>query len=222
MSRKKAVKGKGSSKSPKASPSSGRDGGRTGKGLAAAAAPSSGLVYPSRPSLSNSGEFYDISFKVMLVGDSGVGKTCLLVRFKDGAFLAGSFISTVGIDFRVSPRTHACMHSQWKCVQESTELRCLDVLVVAALANFMLLGSSSKIPITAQSDTAVWKNLPLGGILSPVLLMLSSTAIYSRTSVTVERELFKCGFINKSEFDVEKSTAAPQVTVVTGEDEIYN
>lgn len=37
----------------------------------------------------------------MLVGDSGVGKTCLLVRFKDGAFLAGTFISTVGIDFRV-------------------------------------------------------------------------------------------------------------------------
>ncbi|XP_042253782.1 ras-related protein Rab-26 isoform X2 [Thunnus maccoyii] len=100
MSRKKAVKGKGTSKSPKASPSGGRDSGRTGKGLAAAAAPSSGLVYPSRPSISNSGEFYDIAFKVMLVGDSGVGKTCLLVRFKDGAFLAGSFISTVGIDFR--------------------------------------------------------------------------------------------------------------------------
>ncbi|XP_024913492.1 ras-related protein Rab-26-like [Cynoglossus semilaevis] len=99
MSRKKAVKGKGScSKSPKASPSSS---GRSGKSLTAAASPSSGLVYPSRPSISNSGEFYDIAFKVMLVGDSGVGKTCLLVRFKDGAFLAGSFISTVGIDFRV-------------------------------------------------------------------------------------------------------------------------
>uniref|UniRef100_A0A3Q2D219 small monomeric GTPase n=1 Tax=Cyprinodon variegatus TaxID=28743 RepID=A0A3Q2D219_CYPVA len=97
MSRKKAAKGKGSSKSPKPSPSSGR----TAKGLAAAGAPSSALVYPSRPSISNSGEFYDIAFKVMLVGDSGVGKTCLLVRFKDGAFLAGSFISTVGIDFRI-------------------------------------------------------------------------------------------------------------------------
>ncbi|XP_048248529.1 ras-related protein Rab-37-like isoform X8 [Haliotis cracherodii] len=36
----------------------------------------------------------------MLIGDSGVGKTCLLVRFKDGTFLSGSFISTVGIDFR--------------------------------------------------------------------------------------------------------------------------
>ncbi|XP_068610452.1 ras-related protein Rab-26-like [Brachionichthys hirsutus] len=94
MSRKKTAKG--SSKSPKSSPSSGR----TGSGRAAAAAPSSGPVYPSRPSLSSSGEFYDVAFKVMLIGDSGVGKTCLLVRFKDGAFLAGSFISTVGIDFR--------------------------------------------------------------------------------------------------------------------------
>lgn len=36
----------------------------------------------------------------MLVGDSGVGKTCLLVRYKDDTFLSGSFISTVGIDFR--------------------------------------------------------------------------------------------------------------------------
>ena len=72
MSRKKAVKGKGGSKSPKASPSSGRDGGRTGKGLAAAAAPSSGLVYPSRPSLSHSGEFYDIAFKVSRVQDKNL------------------------------------------------------------------------------------------------------------------------------------------------------
>lgn len=51
----------------------------------------------SRQSVS---EYFDISCKVMLIGDSGVGKTCLLVRFKDGAFLSGSFISTVGIDFR--------------------------------------------------------------------------------------------------------------------------
>lgn len=30
-----------------------------------------------------------------------MGKTCILVRFKDGAFLGGNFIATVGIDFRV-------------------------------------------------------------------------------------------------------------------------
>ncbi|XP_055376279.1 ras-related protein Rab-37 isoform X1 [Condylostylus longicornis] len=45
-------------------------------------------------------EIFDIFGKVMLLGDSGVGKTCLLVRFRDGTFLGGNFISTVGIDFR--------------------------------------------------------------------------------------------------------------------------
>ncbi|CAG9585666.1 unnamed protein product [Danaus chrysippus] len=43
---------------------------------------------------------YDVFGKVMLLGDSGVGKTCMLVRFRDGTFLAGNYISTVGIDFR--------------------------------------------------------------------------------------------------------------------------
>ncbi|KAG8446338.1 hypothetical protein GDO86_013971, partial [Hymenochirus boettgeri] len=37
---------------------------------------------------------------VMLLGDSGVGKTCFLIQFKDGAFLSGTFLATVGIDFR--------------------------------------------------------------------------------------------------------------------------
>ncbi|XP_023675466.1 uncharacterized protein [Paramormyrops kingsleyae] len=36
----------------------------------------------------------------MLLGDSAVGKTCFLVQFKDGTFLAGNFIATVGIDYR--------------------------------------------------------------------------------------------------------------------------
>ncbi|XP_049417231.1 ras-related protein Rab-26-like [Epinephelus fuscoguttatus] len=102
MSRKKTSKGKAGSSSPSAGSPTGK--GTTTAGKAARSSPGivqmNGVVHPSRPSISNSSEFYDIAFKVMLVGDSGVGKTCLLVRFKDGAFLAGSFISTVGIDFR--------------------------------------------------------------------------------------------------------------------------
>ncbi|XP_023316863.1 ras-related protein Rab-37 isoform X4 [Trichogramma pretiosum] len=42
----------------------------------------------------------DLQCKVMLLGDSGVGKTCLLTRFRDGKFLSGNYITTVGIDFR--------------------------------------------------------------------------------------------------------------------------
>ena len=37
-----------------------------------------------------------------MLGDSAVGKTCLMVRFNEDVFMSGNFISTVGIDFRVS------------------------------------------------------------------------------------------------------------------------
>ncbi|CAP32926.2 Protein CBR-RAB-37 [Caenorhabditis briggsae] len=42
-----------------------------------------------------------IIVKVMILGDSCTGKTCLLIRYKDGAFLNNNFISTVGIDYRL-------------------------------------------------------------------------------------------------------------------------
>lgn len=38
-------------------------------------------------------------FKIVLVGDTCVGKTCLLLRFADDAFQS-NFVSTIGVDFR--------------------------------------------------------------------------------------------------------------------------
>ena len=43
---------------------------------------------------------YDHLFKLLLIGDSGVGKTCILFRFSDDAFNT-TFISTIGIDFKI-------------------------------------------------------------------------------------------------------------------------
>uniref|UniRef100_A0ABI7YSW9 small monomeric GTPase n=1 Tax=Felis catus TaxID=9685 RepID=A0ABI7YSW9_FELCA len=37
---------------------------------------------------------YDYLFKLLLIGDSGVGKTCLLFRFSEDAFNT-TFISTI-------------------------------------------------------------------------------------------------------------------------------
>lgn len=41
------------------------------------------------------------SLQTILVGDSGVGKTSLLVQFDQGKFIPGSFSATVGIGFTV-------------------------------------------------------------------------------------------------------------------------
>lgn len=43
---------------------------------------------------------YDFLFKLLLIGDSGVGKTCVLFRFSEDAFNS-TFISTIGIDFKI-------------------------------------------------------------------------------------------------------------------------
>ncbi|XP_062432237.1 ras-related protein Rab-15 isoform X2 [Rhea pennata] len=43
---------------------------------------------------------YDVLFRLLLLGDSGVGKTCLLCRFTDNEFHP-AHISTIGVDFKM-------------------------------------------------------------------------------------------------------------------------
>lgn len=51
---------------------------------------------------------YDLLFKLLLIGDSGVGKTCILFRFSDDAFTS-TFISTIG------KQMAQCSLNRFKC-----------------------------------------------------------------------------------------------------------
>ncbi len=43
---------------------------------------------------------YDYLIKVLVIGDSGVGKTNMLLRFAENNFMT-SHLSTIGIDFKI-------------------------------------------------------------------------------------------------------------------------
>ena len=43
---------------------------------------------------------YDYLFKILIIGDSGVGKSCILHRFTDDIFTE-NYISTIGVDFKI-------------------------------------------------------------------------------------------------------------------------
>jgi len=61
------------------------------------------LVVPPRGTQGMAGHNkspYDMLIKLLLIGDSGVGKSCLLCRYSDDVFNS-NFITTIGIDFKI-------------------------------------------------------------------------------------------------------------------------
>ncbi|XP_069968150.1 uncharacterized protein Rab26 isoform X3 [Bactrocera oleae] len=87
-------------------------------------------------------EEYDIMGKVIMLGDSGVGKTCLLIRFYDGKYMPHYYITTVGIDYRVRNGSGNC-HQGW-CEMDKTVARVSFLTLVTKLWLWMAHASNCK------------------------------------------------------------------------------
>ena len=70
---------------------------------------------------------YDYLFKLLLIGDSGVGKTCLLFRFSEDAFNS-TFISTIGGYIPVGTKQLPPFVGEVTLI--SCDIRCLSNIVL--------------------------------------------------------------------------------------------
>ena len=55
--------------------------------------------FASLPSSKNFNMEMEYDFKIMLIGDCGVGKTSIVRRYTDDTFVLGGQMPTVGVDF---------------------------------------------------------------------------------------------------------------------------
>jgi hypothetical protein len=89
-----AVGGSPAAEGTSAAASSGSSSGGGGNGLI-----SFGGKYAHHAQTAKKRTDYDMLYKLLIVGDSGVGKSCFLTRFTDNSFFSESYVSTIGVEF---------------------------------------------------------------------------------------------------------------------------
>jgi Ras-related protein Rab-1A len=68
--------------------------------MATATTTNNNNTYTCLPSRIRLGVEYDYLFKLIIIGDTGIGKSCLLNRFSDDMY-SDEYISTIGVDFKI-------------------------------------------------------------------------------------------------------------------------
>lgn len=103
---------------------------------------------------------YDFLYKLLLIGDSGVGKTCLIIRFAEDNFNS-TYISTIG------------MSPWWNCATSAWPLHCLLNVDVLSFLNTHLMPSSAQTGLFAPLHVRTGLAYPLFWLCFLVAFVLS-------------------------------------------------
>ena len=139
---------------------------------------------------------YDYLFKIVIIGDSNVGKSCLLIRFADDCFTE-NYITTIGVDFRF--RT-------LKVAKKNVKLQIWDTAGqerYRTITNAYYRGSDAIILVADWSNRQSFDNIPE---------WLSEVAKYT------EEDIRKILLINKSDVDDDlKQVTEADITKMSAE-----
>ena len=87
--------------------------------------------------------YSDYLFKMLLIGNSGVGKSCLLLRYAENSFNE-NFFNTIGVDFKLKTVKH-----------EGNIVKLVHCGVQLLFANFTLLAESQEL-VVFFVNRALW------------------------------------------------------------------
>lgn len=130
---------------------------------------------------------YDLLFKLLLIGDSGVGKTCILFRFSDDAFTS-TFISTIGKQMAQCSLNRfkcscVCVYPAGRCMHRHTHMH---LLIVSGIVNVVLRRHPSPNPITTTRTQRTlvcaiwaWQYLFLVSYLTVKSTMLTKITVHT-------------------------------------------
>jgi Ras-related protein Rab-1A len=146
-------------------------------------------------SSSSSLDDYDYIFKILLVGDSGAGKSCLLLRFVDDTYTE-AFIATIGVDFRVRTVVlddKVVKLQVWDTVRQPTYLVCVPRMPSYRGTHGILAVFDTTDPVSFSSVKQQWLPEIKRYASSSVNVMLVGTKLdlpSKRAVPTEEAQLF--------------------------------
>ena len=148
---------------------------------------------------------YDDLFKIVIIGDSGVGKSCLLLRFADDTF-TDNFYTTIGVDFR------------FKCVQINEKKIKLQIWDTAGQERFKTVtsayyrGADGILIVYDQTDKNSFDHLNdwLDDILKyttdePLKLIIGNKDDLNEQKVISDDDIRN--FVNKTNIEIVKTSA---------------